>query len=74
VKVTSGEGHEVAVVRVEVRGNDADQLLIELLEIGRERRHDRLLGRATNADDACRLLDVWLKELANAMGRSQGAQ
>lgn len=49
--------HEVAVVRVEVRDAAGAQLLIEVLELGREPARDRLLGRATNAADACRLLD-----------------
>ena len=37
--------HAVAVVRVEVRDGTPGDLLIELIEVGRER--DRLLGRAT---------------------------
>jgi len=65
VKLTGGERHEVAVVRVEVCGSNADELLIELLEVGREHLSDRLLGRATNADDACRVLDAWLRDLSD---------
>jgi hypothetical protein len=64
--MTSGPGdgyHAVAVVRVEVRDGTSGELLIELIEVSRERR-DRLLGRATNPTDACRVLETWLRDLA----------
>jgi hypothetical protein len=54
----------VAVVRVEVRGGTPGELLIELIEVGPERSSDRLLGRATNAADACRVLEAWLQNLS----------
>jgi len=55
----------VAVVRVEVRDGTPGELLIELIEVGRER--DRLLGRATSTADACRVLEAWLRDLAGGM-------
>jgi len=54
--------HSVAVVRVEVRDGTSGELLIELIEVGRE--HDRPLGRATNTADACRVLEAWLRDLS----------
>jgi hypothetical protein len=56
--------HAVAVVRVEIRDGTKGELLIELIEVSRE--HDRLLGRATNTADACRVLESWLRDLSNA--------
>jgi hypothetical protein len=64
----AGARHDVAVVRVEVRDGDGTQLIIELLEVGRDRDADRLLGRATSVVDACRVLRDWLVGL-----RSDGA-
>lgn len=58
--------HAVAVVRVEVRDGISGELLIELIEVGRER--DRLLGRAANAADACRVLEAWLRDLLTGSG------
>jgi len=55
----------VAVVRVEVRDADDARLLIELLEVGRKPDGDKLLGRATSAADACRMLNHWLGALAS---------
>jgi hypothetical protein len=54
--------HAVAVVRVEVRDGTSGDLLIELIEVGRER--DRLLGRATNTADACHVLEAWMREIS----------
>jgi hypothetical protein len=59
--------HAVAVVRVEIRGRTAGELLIELIEVGRDR--DRLLGRATNTADACRVLEAWLRGLSTRADR-----
>lgn len=56
--------HAVAVVRVEVRDRTSGELLVELIEVGRER--DRLLGRATNTADACRVLGAWLRGLSTS--------
>jgi hypothetical protein len=56
------ERHAVAVVRVEVRDATSGELLIELIEVGRE--HDRLLGRATNTADACLVLEAWLQDIS----------
>ena len=68
VGTPTGVRHEVAVVRVEVRATGNTQLLIELLEVGRESGQDRLLGRATNAAEAGRLLEDWLITLMGAGG------
>jgi hypothetical protein len=67
---TADDGHRlaVAVVRVEVRDGTPGGLLIELLEVGRERRRDRFLGRAANAADACRVLEAWLREVSARAG------
>jgi hypothetical protein len=59
--------HAVAVVRVEVRDGIPSELLIELIEVGRER--DRLLGRATNTADGCRVLEAWLRDLSTGTDR-----
>jgi hypothetical protein len=59
--------HAVAVVRVEVRDGTSGELLIEVIEVGRER--DRLLGRATNTADACRVLEGWLRDLLTGADR-----
>lgn len=59
--------HAVAVVRVEVRDGIPGELLIEVIEVGRER--DRLLGRATNTADACRVLEAWLRDLSTGADR-----
>jgi hypothetical protein len=53
----------VAVVRVEIRDVDNVELLIELLEVGREPGGDTLIGRATNATAACDILGHWLAAL-----------
>ena len=57
----------MAVVRVEVRDGIPRELLIELIEVSRER--DRPLGRATNTADACRILEVWLRGLSTGADR-----
>jgi hypothetical protein len=57
----------VAVVRVEVRDGTSGELLIELIEVGRER--DRLLGRAATTADACRVLEAWLLDLSAGADR-----
>jgi hypothetical protein len=61
--ITDSEHHRVAVIRIEVRGQPADGLLIELLEVGRAPGGDRLLGSATTASGLCRLMESWLQEL-----------
>ncbi|HEY7430146.1 MAG TPA: hypothetical protein VH641_05360 [Streptosporangiaceae bacterium] len=48
-------------MRVEVRDGTSGELLIELIEVGRD--GDQLLGRATSAADACRVLEGWLQDL-----------
>ena len=63
MKHTGAQRYQVAVVRVEVRDQSADGLLIELLEVGHERHKDRLLGWATDAAEACRILEGWLRSL-----------
>ena len=62
--------HEVVVVRVEVRDNNDTTLLIELLEVGRERAGDRLLGRTTSPATACQVLERWFVDLGRASGHS----
>jgi hypothetical protein len=57
------ERHKVAVVRVEIRDRAVQHLLIELLEVGQEQEADRLLGSATSAEEACRVLAAWLGQL-----------
>jgi hypothetical protein len=57
----------VAVVRVEVRDGTSGELLIELIEVGRD--CDRLLGRAANTADACRVLEAWLRNLSAGADR-----
>jgi len=66
VAVSDDIRHHVAVVRVEIRDASTSELLIKLLEVGRERGRDRLLGWATNAPDACRVLETWLHDLVNS--------
>ena len=53
--------HKIAVVRVEVRACPTRDLLIELLDVGREPQSDRLLGSTTAISDACRMLAAWLE-------------
>ena len=57
----------MAVVRVEVRDRTSGELLIELIEVGRE--HDRSLGRVTGISDACRVLEAWMRDLVAMAGR-----
>ena len=59
-------------MRVEVRDRTPGELLIELIEVGRER--DRLLGRATNTTDACRVLEAWLRDLSATAHREARAR
>ena len=58
----------MAVVRVEVRDRASGELLIELIEVGREQ--DRLLGRVTGTTDACRVLETWLRDLVARADRA----
>ena len=62
---TDSEHHRVAVIRVEVRDQPADGLLIELLEVGQAPGSDRLLGSATTASCLCRVIERWLQELTS---------
>ena len=59
-------------MRVEVRDGTSGALLIELIEVGRER--DRLLGRAANMADACRVLEAWLRDLSAGADREAPPQ
>ena len=69
-KPAPGDGrHAVAVVRVEVRDRTSGELLIELIEVGRE--HDRLLGRVTGTADACRVLEAWMLDLLAVADREE---
>lgn len=60
--------HRVAVIRVEVREPPERGLLIELLEVGRDRDADLLLGSATSADQLCTILRGWLAHLTEQPG------
>ena len=62
---TDNERHWVAVIRVQVRDQPANGLLIELLEVGRVPGDDRLLGSATTASGVCRVIAQWLDELTS---------
>jgi hypothetical protein len=64
--------HKIAVVRVEVRDQPTRDLLIELLEVGREPQSDRLLGSTTGISDACRMLAVWLEGLSGTTSGDTG--
>jgi hypothetical protein len=58
-------GHDyVAVVRVHLREGAAETLIVELLEVGRDPRADRQIGRATDPATAARLLRDWLTSIA----------
>lgn len=63
--ITERDRHRVAVIRVEVREESTDGLLIELLEVGRMPGGDRVLGSATTPAGACRVLECWLAELTS---------
>lgn len=65
MRTDSGD-HRVAVIRVEVRGPPANGLLIELLEVARDKTADRLLGSATSAAELCTIVQHWLAHLADA--------
>lgn len=62
---TDSDRHRVAVIRVEVREQPDDALLIEVLEVGRVPGGDRLLGAATTAAGVCRVIERWLREIAS---------
>ena len=63
VKRTKVERHDVAVIRVHVSIEGTTEVFIELLEVGRVGRDDRLLGWATSPAAACRVIERWLREL-----------
>jgi hypothetical protein len=54
---------QVAVVRVEVRDAAAGSLIVDLLEVGRERGADRRIGRAADPATAGQILCDWLIEV-----------
>jgi hypothetical protein len=58
------ERHRVAIVRVEIRGRNPHELLIEMLEVSNDAGADRLLTSTTNPREACRMLAAWLDKLA----------
>ncbi|MGE5697843.1 MAG: hypothetical protein ACM4D3_22155 [Candidatus Sericytochromatia bacterium] len=62
---TDSERHRVAVIRVEVREPPDEALLIEVLEVGRLPRSDRLLGAATTTTGVCHIIERWLREVAS---------
>jgi hypothetical protein len=66
VESSTGTRHAVVVIRVEVSDNHDKVLLIELLEVGRERAGDRLLGRTTDPASACHVLERWFVDLGRA--------
>jgi hypothetical protein len=57
----------VAVVRVELRGPDPGELLVTVLEVGRNASGDRVLGTASDPDAACELLHRWLSTLGGSV-------
>lgn len=61
----------MAVIRVEIREESNNGLLIELLEVGRLPDGDRLLGTATTAAGLCQVIERWLAELAPGGRRSR---
>jgi hypothetical protein len=54
------------VVRVEVRDQMTRDVLIELLEVGRDPESDRLLGSTRSISEACRMLAAWLRGLTQS--------
>ena len=48
---------------MEIRDVDNADLLIEMIEVGREPGGDTVLGRATEVTDACDMLGHWLTTL-----------
>jgi hypothetical protein len=58
--------YKVAVVRVEVRDQTIRDLLIELVEVGRQPESDRLLGSTSSISEACRILAAWLGGLTQS--------
>ena len=53
----------MVVIRVEVRGESDEALLIQALEVGDASGGDRLLGTATTVAGLCGLIEQWLDEL-----------
>ncbi|MGH3615744.1 MAG: hypothetical protein ACRDRK_24740 [Pseudonocardia sp.] len=65
----------VAVVRVLGHGHAAaEDLLVEVLEVGRDGGVDRVLGRATTVAGACLVLEEWLTALAKPGGAHTGPE
>lgn len=61
--MSRNEHHRVVVIRVEVRGESDEALLIQALEVGDASGGDRLLGTATTVAGLCGLIEQWLDEL-----------
>lgn len=61
-QVRSGRD-KVAIVRVEIREPSSESLIVDLLEVGRDRGADRRIGRAADPDAAGHLLADWLRGL-----------
>jgi hypothetical protein len=58
------QGNRVAVVRVDLRdADDTVELLVSLLEVGRDTTTDRLLGTASTPAAASQLLYDWLSDM-----------
>lgn len=66
--VSGIERHRVAVIRVELREPPANGLLIEVLEVGRDRVTDRPLGSATSAPELCTIIEDWLSQIWKPRG------
>lgn len=59
----------VAVVRVLWRGRAAaEEMLVEVLEVGRDGGADRVFGRARTVAGACIVLEEWLTALVGPGG------
>jgi hypothetical protein len=65
-----GQRYRVAVVRVEIRDQPSQRLLIRLVELSRDSSHDRLLGSASDSAAGCRILLSWLDEIDGEAGKT----
>jgi hypothetical protein len=65
--IAEADRHRVAVVRVEIVDEAANNLLIEFLEVGRGiDGGDWFLGSATDVASGCGVLRAWLGEITRA--------
>ncbi|GAA3938312.1 hypothetical protein [Actinoplanes auranticolor] len=57
------EQHRVAVLRVDVRGSPPRDLIVMVVEVGRRRGDDRVLGTASTPERVAEILRDWLEAL-----------